>query len=974
MDSEEQAEPEETIKKEKIKIEDEKNFVKKSPSFDEINENKKSKDNIPNIENKKEKYDKKSDSPPITFDEFCSLSYEEFGVNCNKFISKFLSNNIYICSLKIFSKNKFNLEIKVQKKLSDFERLYKLINSTYSKEIFETFPSFSFITKGEEYMNYFDNLLNTIVRAAKDNKEMKFFFLLFIYDFFIAEKSKEIISPIPEEIIKNMFSKDHSTVLKTPKKEKKYQSKSSNESLSGNNKSENRKKDNNEDDIFIIDNKWEDVTIQLTDNIQFNGYIKIVSHCLFINRRKPFKIEEDFDFVVPLYKINVDITRIKYNDDEQKSILFTKTISSQEIYDLFYSEIPIYNIQLSEIKTEIAFSLYHNFSKYKINIIFKKNKTLSQVKNFIEFIENSSFYYDLPSSRYFKSIDEKYAHIYGLLYLKIGSLQIIDFSGECFIKVTNLPYTFYTSKLTNPDNILNNIYHFDQHFILPIHNRFGKLKFEIYQDVFKGVLIKSKEKEVTYEATIEITKLLNEFNKREIKLHLSFNSSERIQFQKKKKSILEEDDEENNKNHPNLFITLKDYTNPFVLLEKQRNKNILEDVEAGDYNLGIKILLKRLRKMFYLFDQLNLLYMSIFQFKYPIFSLLCMIYIFGNLYFIQTKYIFNFLISLLIILLTSQSQIYKIYLESYVNKYIFSYKNPYDLKSKIIITRQEKEDEELTKSNYLIEKEELNIITDIIDPLTNINKYKLKYFRFLIKMTKIVGTVEKIKNLFLWTDPKLTIYFLFLLFMIYLIIFKVDFKYIIIISMSKKFFLGFFYYRNKYHNNIEIGRILLEYSVGEWRKMAKNKDNLKFQFLVENIDLSTTRVYHDQFKSIIMDIFAKHSNAILEDTIFNIINSLKDLQNEIGKCEGVLKIKKSSPLYKFVKNNNKILTREIEPEDYFYYFVQNIKSDLYILRNQEKENKSFNLIDIKGKYSSFSSDFYQKNETEEKIKEDKKEK
>ena len=100
---------------------------------------------------------------------------------------------------------------------------------------------------------------------------------------------------------------------------------------------------------------------------------------------------------------------------------------------------------------------------------------------------------------------------------------------------------------------------------------------------------------------------------------------------------------------------------------------------------------------------------------------------------------------------------YKKYLEPYVNKYIFSYKNPYDLKSKIISTKKEVEDKELKNPNYLIEKEELNIITDIIDPLTNYNKYKLKYFGFVLKITKYVGTVEKIKNLFLWTDPKLTI-------------------------------------------------------------------------------------------------------------------------------------------------------------------------------------------------------------------------
>ena len=142
-------------------------------------------------EEQKEKIENERDMATIpTFDEFINLSYEEFGVNCIKFISKLFSNNLYICSLKIYSKDKFNMEIRVQKKLGDFERLYKLINSKYSKMNFQQFPTFSFLTKEEELVNYFDNLLNTIIRTAKDHEEMKIIFLKFIYDFFILDSTK----------------------------------------------------------------------------------------------------------------------------------------------------------------------------------------------------------------------------------------------------------------------------------------------------------------------------------------------------------------------------------------------------------------------------------------------------------------------------------------------------------------------------------------------------------------------------------------------------------------------------------------------------------------------------------------------------------------------------------------------------------------------------------------------------------------
>ena len=64
-------------------------------------------------ENKNMEEDKEKEIPK--YEEFINLSYEEFGVNCINYISKFFSNNLFLCSLKIYSKEKFNVEIKVKK-------------------------------------------------------------------------------------------------------------------------------------------------------------------------------------------------------------------------------------------------------------------------------------------------------------------------------------------------------------------------------------------------------------------------------------------------------------------------------------------------------------------------------------------------------------------------------------------------------------------------------------------------------------------------------------------------------------------------------------------------------------------------------------------------------------------------------------------------------------------------------------------
>lgn len=892
-----------------------------------------------------------------SFDEFIDLKYDEFSVSCSDVISRLFSNNLFCCSLRIYSKDRFNVEIKVKKVIGDFERLYDIINSKYSKIKLPEFPSkFTLLLKDEELLIYFEDLLNRIINAAKDHDEMKIIYLKFIYDFFTLNTPKEIVSPMDPQIIEFMFSSEKPpSSLVTPKKIKKinFNENKNNSSASKKNSqqdSSDKISEDLDDSFNLIDIEWKGIFVKISEIDSFIGNIKIIAQCLFI-----YKNKDKYDYVIPLYGINYNIQRIKNKESQY--------INPQEIYDLYNSNIPLNNIKLQDINSEIIFDIYHNYSSFKIGIIFQNSNTLSQVKNFLNLLEYCSYNNkDCIPSQYIKALDEKYTNIYGLIYLHIDSLQIPEFDGECFLSITCMPYCFPTINISNDENIQNKIYEINQNVLFPIHNRFGKIKFEIYKDVMKGVLIKSKEKEVIYEQTIELIKLLNEYNKNEINLILNDVSTDKeseTPLLTRNYTTIENSTLDKMNCKTNLLIKIKDFSSPFVLLEKNRNKNILEDNEAGDDNLGVKILLKRLKKIFYLLDQINLIYKSIFRFKYPIFSLICMIVILADLIIFETKYIMSFFIFITIIILVSNCTIYKQYFEKYINKFIFFYKNPYDKSSMLVSSKKEIEDREFQNPDYLIEKEEINILTDIIDPLTNINKYKLKYFSFLLKITKYVGTVEKIKNLFLWTDPKLSIYFLILLIIFYLIVVKIDFKYLLIFSMGKKFIIGFFYYKQKYHNNLEIARILLEHCVLKWREEMEKKDTKNiFQRINSNIDLSCIRAYDNKFRNIILNVFYHNSNAVLTDTIFNIVNSLKDMQIEIAKCEEVLRIKKSSPLYKFCKNNNKMLDKEVEPEDIFYYFVQNVKSDFYILRNKENENKT-NFIDHRNdslKYVSLSSE------------------
>ena len=59
------------------------------------------------------------------------------------------------------------------------------------------------------------------------------------------------------------------------------------------------------------------------------------------------------------------------------------------------------------------------------------------------------------------------------------------------------------------------------------------------------------------------------------------------------------------------------------------------------------------------------------------------------------------------------------------------------------------------------------------------------------------------------------------------------------------------------------------------------------------------------------------------------METIGDVIEELGKVDDILKIKRLSYLFHKTKNNSKIYRKDIDPEDVFAYFIQNIKSDYY---------------------------------------------
>ena len=175
-----------------------------------------------------------------------------------------------------------------------------------------------------------------------------------------------------------------------------------------------------------------------------------------------------------------------------------------------------------------------------------------------------------------------------------------------------------------------------------------------------------------------------------------------------------------------------------------------------------------------------------------------------------------------------------------------------------------------------------------------------------------------------------------LLILFVLITWKIEIRFLVCFSVSKKLFFGIFYYKNKLINNLEIARIVTSDAFEIWKrdKLAKEKDDKKDKKEKKIIKIMEKKSLDDEkLKTILKNKLYEHSNIILSDKFFEKMETLGDVIEELGKIQDILKIKRLSYLFQLTKNNPKIFPKDIEPEDIFAYFIQNIKSDYYLAQN-----------------------------------------
>ena len=114
-----------------------------------------------------------------------------------------------------------------------------------------------------------------------------------------------------------------------------------------------------------------------------------------------------------------------------------------------------------------------------------------------------------------------------------------------------------------------------------------------------------------------------------------------------------------------------------------------------------------------------------------------------------------------------------------------------------------------------------------------------------------------------------------------LVVYNIEIRYILLVSFTKKFIKGIFYYKDKIRNNKAIAEIVLNHS----------KNKLKDRKFIESTAISNTEKVdfkNEKVQDIIITHFKKYSEVEIDPAIFKKINTFQELINEVGKCEEML--------------------------------------------------------------------------------------
>ena len=705
---------------------------------------------------------------------------------------------------------------------------------------------------------------------------------------------------------------------------------------------------------YVVENNaWENILVKTSLKDYSLHKIKLKEKCLFLSYEKSLNYnindesyyekesdakinseienkENDFYMVIPLYKINIELYRVTYPP------LLTEDKTLKSIPD-YYKKIPItlseiYEFEnfsptsyLSEINSEIIMKLYHDYDRFETFIKFGKDWIIGDVRNCIAKIEDCSIP-NKQKSIYIDEVIESNMDSFGNIMIDIINFSAPYFKGKIKIKICLDPYTFTTKAV-----ISNASFDFNQKFMIPKHNRFKYLKFYIYKTKEGGIINKKDVDKLISEYEIPLPKLINIYHLNKDPIEINLKPTK----EKAKKKKLK---------YTNMILKFKciDYSSLLAILVKNTNKRVSDCYPLYDKDgdseepFTITILLKRIKRVLYMFKDIYSFYQMLKFFKYPVISSLFWLVLVFYTFLCDPRYYMTHTVVFIISILFYYSSVFQNYLYPKLKPLLFSIRNKYDNPSKLAATESQKNKEEVAQSDYLIKKKGGFFIPSIKE----IKEYKHTYIDLLFRLTRICAFCEKFKNLFLWTDPLLSFYMMVLLIFFVLITWKIELRFLVCFSVSKKLFFGIFYYKNKLINNLEIARIVTNNAFEIWKSSKEKeekkdkKDKKQEKKVIKITKIMEKKTLDDEkLKIMLKNKLYEHSNIILSEKFFDKMETLGDVIEELGKVQDILKIKRLSPLFPYTKNNPKIFQKDVDPEDIFAYFTQNIKSDYYLAHN-----------------------------------------
>ena len=803
----------------------------------------------------------------------------------------------------------------VKRRYSEFKILYDDIIKNYPNINLPEFPKkLQIIEKKRSRVEYFKNFFKTLYLKVKENEETKNNIINKLYNFMFYKNEYEIYQLSKEEIIKYFQIKESN--LNEEKKENGFKEEKEEKNkekiiLKNPIKKEMSKEEKEE---LIKTKVWDDILVKTYKKKYKLKTIKIENQCLMIYNNKT-QIT-DFNFLVPLYKMNIELYRvIKPNTNKNPlNTSITKLISPKEI-ELLYEKYP--NVEIGFLDSEIELKLQHDYDNSDLYLKFTSNFTIAKIYTFIKILETNS-YSRKSECEYISEINETNSNIYGKLIIKLLKLKIPKGNKNTFkIKLNLYPYTFPTKKFVYDENLDIKEYIINQKFGIPLHNRFISLKISVYLLTSK-LLSKTEYEELIGEYSINLPELLNNFSNTNNTIIGELNP------------ISDKDKDKEKVKGFNIVFKYKNLSSLLALVIKNSNKNIIENYPLGNGLEGpykISTLFKRIKRVFIIISSITETIKSIINFKYPIFSLFFLLLEIYYFLFFDTRYLLSHILIILIILFFCFSKTYQSYFSKYINCIFFTYKNPYDKSCQYVKSQTDFQKEK--QNDYLVVNERPKFK---IPTLKSLNDIKKSYSEIVFKLSKILTNIEKAKNLFLWTDPILSFYFFLLMIGLIMLYYNIQFRFILMFAITKKFIKGIFYYKIKYKNNKEVAIIILKnaylFYINQTKKRSE-KDNVRFLKLT----------FNEKLQKIILNSFKIHAEIEIKEDIFKKVLNMGEFIEEIGNCEDLLYISKNSELYHYTINDYDIYHKTIQIENILMYYIQNIKSDYYLACNELNDSE-----------------------------------